>query len=370
MRFLHMADLHLSVKEQEYSLSVFQEALELAKREQCQWVLICGDLFDSWEDLTRLREEVRNRIEPYAARFQIFFIPGNHEVRKVPQAVELLKKLDLGAVQVWADSDYLFKQVAPGVEVLAVPFSTGPLSVENWQIPSKQGTFRILAAHGMVPGAVYQGEGEEEIGALDLATFQRFEIDYAALGHLHMPMEDQRGTVPFVYPGSARVWRAGEEGPRSVVIWELEGEKASSGGSSQSSPVRLHRHILRSAGRFLSIEVEVTWEGNLLEPKVPTDVGKADWIQLTPVGITEDERKTREQVERLRIELEKRVRKVTVDGTKLEWMEGISTHPLAQRFLSLWESQYQKATAEEKEILRYARLHGLRTIQGLRGGRR
>jgi len=53
----------------------------------------------------------------------------------------------------------------------------------------------------------------------------------------------------------------------------------------------------------------------------------------------------------------------------MEWIEGLSSHPLAQRFLSVWGEQYREAMGQEKEILRYARLHGLRAIKELRGGR-
>ncbi len=371
MTFLHMADLHLSMNEKEYSLSVFQEVLQIAKEEGCRWILICGDLFDSWEDLLQLREEVRNLIRSYESNFQTFFVPGNHEVGKTPKALDLLKKLDLGGIQLGADYPFTVRKIDPVVEILSVPYSQEPLSVESWQIPPKQSTYRILAAHGTVPGVVYQGEGEEELGALDLSSFQRFEIDYAALGHLHVPLEDRSGTIPFIYPGSGRVWRAGEEGPRSVAIWELTGaEEDSKRGRAGSPLVKVRRKVLLSAGKFLAVDVEVTLEGNIQEPKIPEDVGRADWIQLSLVGITEDERKTREQAEKVRTQLEKHVRKVTVDFSRMEWMEGVSSHPLAQRFLSEWETQYRKAEGEEKNILRYARLHGLRTIQELRGGRK
>ncbi len=384
MKFLHAADLHLSVAEREYSLSVFREILQVAQEEQCQWILFCGDLFDSWEELTQLREEVRNALKPYASTFQVFFVPGNHEIRRgseakdfLKSAGDLLKKLDLGSIQVLADSPFMVRKVDPAVELLAVPYSKEPLLVKDWAVPPKQTPYRILAAHGMVPGVVYQGEGEEELGALDLALFKRFEIDYAALGHLHIPLEDRNGPFPFVYPGSARVWRAGEEGPRSVVIGEIDGKEGKSAKEGHSlrngpqfPPVKVRRRILHSAGRFLPLEVEVTLEGNLQEPRVPEDIGKADWIQLNLVGITEDERKTREYAENLKTQLENQVRKVTVDFTKVEWIEGLSSHPLAQRFLSVWEVQYRKAEGEEKEILRYARLHGLQAIQQLRGGRR
>jgi len=375
MTFLHVADLHLSVKEKEYSLEVWGEILRVAKEEQCGWILVCGDLFDSWEDLTQLREEVRNRIRPYASHFQIFFVPGNHEIGKVPGAIDLLKKLDLGEIRVLADSPYSLQSIGSDVELLAVPFSQGPLSVEDWRVPPKKAGYRFLAAHGMVPGVVYQGEGEEEVGALDLAAFQRFDIDSAALGHLHMPLEEQKGPFPFVYPGSARVWRAGEEGPRSVVIWELESQEAAPLVSRAETPrskahgVKFRRRVLEKAGRFLSLEVEVALDGNLQEPRVKEDVGTADWIQLELVGITEDERKTKEQAEKYRAQLAKRVRKVTVDTSRMEWIEGLSSHPLAQRFFAVWEERYREAEGEEKEILRYARLHGLRAIQQLRGGR-
>ena len=51
MKFLHLADLHIGKRLVEYSLledqrDVMAQALELAKSEACDAVLIAGDIYD------------------------------------------------------------------------------------------------------------------------------------------------------------------------------------------------------------------------------------------------------------------------------------------------------------------------------------
>ncbi len=79
MKLIHCADLHISKSEREYSLNVFKEILEIANREHADFLLICGDLFDSYNDAEALRIEVREYLSILHAECKVYFAPGNHE---------------------------------------------------------------------------------------------------------------------------------------------------------------------------------------------------------------------------------------------------------------------------------------------------
>ncbi len=364
MKILHCADLHISRKEQEYSLAVLNEIVRIAHKENCGGILICGDLFDSWEDLRILRKEMRKELEGLAPNCRVILVPGNHEMLRAPQEGGRLDTLDLEPIKLCVQTPFSLIPLSDEIEILAVPFSRETLDFQNWMIAPKKAKYRILAAHGTVPGLIYAGpEAEdEEGGILDPELVRYVEADYAALGHIHGALESTAGSVPMVYPGSARVWREGEEGPRSIVLIEA-GEKLS-----------YQKRIVQDAGVFRRVEVDVTldgsWETVKFLDQLRNDVGQADWIQLELVGIVEDEKKVMERVESVVRELKGFCRKVTIDRTRLEGIEGLSVHPLAQKFLAKWKEQYREAGKEEQEILRYARIQGLRTINELKRGKK
>ena len=80
IKMIQCADLHLtSGEERGYSLSVLDEVLTITEQERAEYLLICGDLFDSFDDAVNLRAEFRSRIEAINSLCRIIFLPGNHE---------------------------------------------------------------------------------------------------------------------------------------------------------------------------------------------------------------------------------------------------------------------------------------------------
>jgi hypothetical protein len=69
-------------------------------------------------------------------------------------------------------------------------------------------------------------------GQCELAPHQRPRADAqegprpAALGHIHAGRTFPIGTLTLSYPDSCRVWRRGEEGPRTVRLIEADGCRA------------------------------------------------------------------------------------------------------------------------------------------------
>ena len=84
-RMIHGADLHLTAnpEDKSYSLSVLREILELVESEEAQFLLLSGDVFDSYSDLETLTPEFRKMIGSVEQKCCILMIAGNHEVLRM-----------------------------------------------------------------------------------------------------------------------------------------------------------------------------------------------------------------------------------------------------------------------------------------------
>ena len=89
------------------------------------------------------------------------------------------------------------------MEFLAVPHQEEYAGYDTWAVPPKAAPWRIALAHGIVAGMAYRGPDAEGGGsALDPDLFARFQVDYAALGHIHGRRHQVLGGLTMAYPGS------------------------------------------------------------------------------------------------------------------------------------------------------------------------
>ncbi len=336
MRFLHAADLHLATAERAYSLGALEEIIRIAAREKCGAILLAGDVFDSYRDMEALRGEFRDRLESLPPDCAVFFIPGNHEELRSPSGRAPLSGLDLGRARIPEETPFQLFSLSPEAELLCLPFRRDYSDYRNWPAPPKKRPLRILLAHGLVPGIVYTGPEEESpAGTIDPDLFGYLSIDLAALGHIHAGSITRIGDTTVAYPGSARVWREGETGPRQVFL-----------GATDTIPPRLVPVRLESAGAFVPLSLSVGLDGEVRLPQDFGTPGKMDWLHLEVSGVVEDERPVLEEARKIVTSLEKNCRRVTTDTAGLEVLAGISTHPLAREFLKRWEELARRRTAK------------------------
>ena len=332
-RILHAADLHLSETDRDYGLAVFSELVETAHRQRADYLVFCGDLFNTFADAETLRSEFRRILG--SPPFEFLYLPGNHE--ELQRSGGDLARLDWGAATVLHARPFgLLRRDRGGtaVEFLSVPHQEQYAGYGDWPVPPKEAPWRIAMAHGVVAGMSYRGPDDEGgAAALDPDLFLRFHADYAALGHIHGRRGQAFGGVRLAYPGSARVWRRNESGPRGALLLDLPERP----GTALPEPEFLP---LVSAGEYRQYALPLSLEGE------PPDVqalaggwGPADYIDLRLTGLVEDERVVARLADGLRARYASAVRVLDVDREGVSALPGIASQPIVRKFLEAWSAR-------------------------------
>jgi exonuclease SbcD len=361
MKILHVADLHLSLNEQEYCLSVLEEIVALAALEQVGLLLLAGDVFDTLDDAAALRGEFEARLEALPADCSAIYVPGNHEALGA-NAQRRLGLFSFGK-RVTVASDAQLLPVSPEVELLLIPHRVRFDDYQAWKIPPKQATYRIAVAHGTVAGLAFLGpeaqEDEAEAGGIidpDLFSFHR--VDYAAMGHLHAGRTARPSPDLFVaYPGSARVWRRGEAGPRHALLLDL------------AVGVEPQEVALASAGQWRSIELAIAQDGTVDVGPAVAAAAKEDWLEVVLSGVVDDDTRRDEAVRTVTRALKDRVRRLDVlaPPEKVLVLDGISGNKVVRSFLDVWARRLAESPEPDRAAWHRARDIGLRRIVSVVG---
>ncbi|MBD3241859.1 MAG: hypothetical protein GF331_14820 [Chitinivibrionales bacterium] len=336
MKLLHCADIHLKRTEREYGLRVLEQIVAVALRERVALVLLCGDVFDSFADAEELRHAFGERIAQCGC--DVLFLQGNHDEKGAGRAG--LATLDLGPVKTIvpaAGSTHTLLRHEHGneaIEVLALPHRTSYADYTEWIVPEKQTATRIALAHAVVEEMVYAGPQDADIeeggGTIARDLFVRFGVSYGALGHIHAARDVRTGPSLLRYPGSATVWRRGEEGPRSVTIVETN--------AGPAAPA-VHEVVLDAAGQYRRCVVPLALDA--AEPDLDTHAaswGPSDMVEVVLTGMVEDESGLARLRDSLHSRYGGRCRSFSVDSSAVTSAPGISSQPLAKRFLELWRA--------------------------------
>ncbi|MFW5800397.1 MAG: metallophosphoesterase family protein [Spirochaeta sp.] len=377
---LHCADLHLSRDEQEYGESVLREILTHAR--DCDALLLCGDTFDSFADLEALQprfveltaeilgaDTAAGEAGHGAARrdesgepnggspCRVLLLPGNHEYLRAPKGVapgheSPFARRSWGRIEVLDAWPFGHTRLQDG-DIISIPHSDGYSSYPEWEIPERSGSWRIVMAHAAVIGLHYLGPAEEpDGGAMDPDIFRHCRADYAAMGHIHRAAAGSFGTARVAFPGSARVWRKHETGPRQVLRLQ-----------TGNSGVSAERIVLQSAGEFRTITAAVELDGSCTLPRPDTDITGNDWVHIQLSGVVENDKVIDDQLPGLTRQF--KARTVSTDRSEVLVLRGIRENAFVQRFEERWRQRAKDAGAEEAELLLRARAAGLREIYSL-----
>ncbi len=324
---LHCSDIHLSASEKEYSLNVLKEIIKAAADNNVDFLLFSGDTFDTFTDAEELRSEFRKEISEL--KCISILLPGNHENLKANN--RQLSSLDFGDIII-AEEKPFGLHTYDFLEILTIPHNTDYRNYLEWKVPEKNRNFRICMAHGIVSGITYTGPDEDGGTVLDSDLFRRFNIDYAAMGHIHTTITNNTDKV--YYPGSARIWRKGEAGPRFFNLIELNRDIK----DDIKKDIKIKQIPIINAGQYREYKLLLSLEGKPPQiSKINIDWSKNDWIDINLSGIVEDEKIVSELDKTLKEKYLKTVRRLDINRENISVLEGISTQVIAKRFLEAWK---------------------------------
>ena len=232
MRFLHTGDLHLdsafctygardAEAQREEGRALLRRVFECAKQEECQMILVAGDLFDSKFVSPETDELFCSLVEDCG--IPVVVSTGNHDpysensfYSKASQRLgERLLLFTSPELQVF-DIDEL------KVRVFGYSFTSPSLTVsplDNADIPEDNGYLKIFCGHGDIDAPL------SRYSPIMLSKLEELGFAYSALGHVHnaKEFEDSEGRVRYSGFGEGRAFdEIGEGG-----IWIVDADRDS-----------------------------------------------------------------------------------------------------------------------------------------------
>lgn len=235
MRLIHLSDLHIGKRVNEFSMLedqeyILKEILGIIDDEQPDGVIIAGDVYDKSvpsEEAVKLLDSFLTSLAK--RKLQVYIISGNHDsAAKLAFASSLIDLSGIhispvydsaqiammgnGLVRPYKLEDgkgqmvniYMLPFVKPAMVRSVFPDEVDGINdytdacrvaVEHMDVDEK--VTNILVAHQFVTGAV-RSESEENVGGLDNVDVSVFDsFDYVALGHIHGPQKVGRETVRY-----------------------------------------------------------------------------------------------------------------------------------------------------------------------------
>lgn len=233
IKFIHTADLHLDSpfkglshlpspifeKLKESTFTSFNQIIELAIREQVDFVLIAGDLFDDHIRSLKAQISLRKGFEKLEkSGIFVYIIHGNHD--------------NLGgswAQIAWPENVYFFPK-----DVTVIPFiKNGKTAahIYGFSYEKREVTESMIKYYDKKEGAVFHIgmlhgnlEGKEDHDQYAPFTVNQLlekNFDYWALGHIHKKQVLHEYPPYMIYPGNIQGRHRKETGEKGCFIIEL-----------------------------------------------------------------------------------------------------------------------------------------------------
>lgn len=251
MKLLHIADLHIGKRVNEFNLIedqkyILEKILQIIDEEKPDGVLIAGDVYDKSlpsAEAVELLDEFLTRLTEHGQ--SVFMISGNHDSpERLGFGSRIMQKNGLhiaglfdGTLQKVSMQDeygtiniFLLPFLKPA---MVKPFFEHPIETYEDAVRAILSTVELneqerhlLVAHQFVIHGIQQPECSDSemlsIGGLDHVESAAFDgFDYVALGHLHGPQRMGRDTVR--YAGSPLKYSFSESRhQKSVVLIEVK----------------------------------------------------------------------------------------------------------------------------------------------------
>lgn len=247
MKFMHLSDLHLGKRVNEFSMLedqqyILNQILEIASREKPDGVLIAGDIYDKSVPPTEAVQLFDSFLVGLAEQnLPVFIISGNHDsAERVAFGSRLMTRsgiylspiYDGTVVPVTLEDEYgkvdiymlpflkpaHVRRVFPDAEIDSYTDAM-KVVIEKLNLDLKRRN--VLITHQFVTGAQRSESEDISVGGTDNVDASVFEdFDYVALGHIHKPQSVTRETIR--YCGTPLKYSFSEtKHQKSVTVIEL-----------------------------------------------------------------------------------------------------------------------------------------------------
>ena len=223
MKFIHISDLHLGKRVNEFSMLeeqkyILQQVLDTVQNEAADAVLIAGDIYDKPvppAEAVVLFDTFLTRLSQM--KKEVFIISGNHDSAErlsfgsslfTAEGIHIAPVFEgnMEKVSLWDDAGevcvYLLPFIKPSTvrrfyeEDLTDYTKTVQTVIEHTPVDTSKRN--VLVAHQFVTGAGRCDSEEVSVGGLDNVDASVFEpFDYVALGHIHNAQHCSRESVRY-----------------------------------------------------------------------------------------------------------------------------------------------------------------------------
>jgi DNA repair exonuclease SbcCD nuclease subunit len=344
-RFVHAADLHLAspfkgslalpepllAQVRESTYAALDRLVELAIRERADFVLFCGDVYDSSDRSLRAQFRFRDALKKLGERgINAFVIHGNHDPLNGYRA-----RLDwpdsavfFGADEAWevplADENGTVYACVHGISYRQ--------AAEREDLSARfavrdRGVFNIAMLHANVDGQ----PGHDNYAPCRLDALKRSGFDYWALGHIHAAaVLSERPWI--VYPGNPQGRHMKESGPRGVMLVDVEDGQVARAVFRETDVIRWERRSVDITGLtdeqgLLDVMLAALFGGESPAGSGAQQDEPSRMVRLEPVGrgplhaaVLSSEERTAELLAELRSAAFARWEQ---EGTAFHWPESI-----------------------------------------------
>lgn len=249
MKFLHISDLHIGKRLNEFSMLedqiyILKQIQDIAVNEQADGILIAGDIYDKPIPSAEAVKVFDFFLTGLADRqIQVFAVSGNHDSpERIAFGAQLMSGrgvyvspvYDGNAVRIPLTDEYgeIFVYLLPFLKPAAVRHvlenEEGAKLPESYQDAVKTAVERmkpdcekrnILVAHQFVTGAGRCDSEDVSVGGIDHVDAEVFDaFDYTALGHIHSPQTAGRDTVRYCGTPLKYSFSEAEQQKAAVVV--------------------------------------------------------------------------------------------------------------------------------------------------------
>lgn len=330
MKLIHLSDLHLGKRVNEYSMLedqrfILSQILDVIDSEKPECVMIAGDVYDKSvpsAEAVQLFDEFLSSLSE--RRLQVFVISGNHDSpERIAFGSRLMHRsgIHLSPVYDGHVEPIVLKDEFGEIAFFMLPF-VKPVHVRRFseqEILSYTDAIRaavdemkpnfsgrnVLITHQFVTGASRSDSEEISVGGTDNVDVSVFDgFDYVALGHIHSPQNC--GSQRVRYCGTPLKYSFSEVADiKSVTIAEF-GEK----GNLQIRTAALApmRDLVELKGKYAEVTarsfyIGKNWQEDYVhitltdEEDIPDAIGKLRTIYHNLMKLDYDNMRTRSATE-------------------------------------------------------------------------